>query len=133
MSESVIKITEGLMHFIKKDKQSIATLKDSLELTKSVFELSNADPKFKEIRKEALDYMSDRISQSLAESLKQNTHINEELKENEEYTVFLSYSSMDRDEAREIEKLLQEAGVSCFLDEKKINPGQDWGDEIKKH
>ena len=40
--------------------------------------------------------------------------------------VFISYSSVDEPLAKEIERVLEGAGVSAFRDKKDI----DWGDDV---
>lgn len=44
--------------------------------------------------------------------------------------VFISYSSRDRDRVLEIAGHLKDAGVSCWLDQKKILGGANYGPEI---
>jgi hypothetical protein len=45
--------------------------------------------------------------------------------------IFLSYSRDDRDEARSIYDALIKAGRECFLDEKNLQPGDRFEDEIR--
>jgi len=49
-----------------------------------------------------------------------------------EYDLFLSFSSLNRDEAREIEKTGREMGLRVFLDEKVIQPGVIWDEVIRQ-
>jgi hypothetical protein len=48
------------------------------------------------------------------------------------YDVFLSYSTSDKDHAREIEDAIQQAGYKVFLAEKCIQPGQNFENEIRQ-
>lgn len=47
------------------------------------------------------------------------------------FDVFLSYSSLDKDEAREVESSLSRARRKCFLSEKTLKPGDDFQSEIR--
>lgn len=49
-----------------------------------------------------------------------------------EYDLFLSFSSTNRDEAREIEQRAEAMGVRVFLDEKTIEPGVIWEEVIRQ-
>ncbi len=49
-----------------------------------------------------------------------------------EYDLFLSFSSMNRDEARAIETRAGEMGLRVFLDEKAIQPGVVWDEVIRQ-
>jgi hypothetical protein len=46
--------------------------------------------------------------------------------------IFLSYSSADRGPAIEISNMLRDVGRTCFLAERSIEPGEYWGDRIRK-
>jgi hypothetical protein len=48
-----------------------------------------------------------------------------------QYDVFLSYSTQDKDEAREIYSALVNAGKKCFMAEKSLQPGDNFQDEIR--
>ena len=45
--------------------------------------------------------------------------------------VFLSYSTHDKDKAREIHGALAKAGKNCFIAEKSLQPGDKFQDEIR--
>jgi hypothetical protein len=49
-----------------------------------------------------------------------------------EYDLFLSYSSMNRDEARAIETRAGEMDVRVFMDEKAIHPGEVWDEVVRQ-
>ena len=49
-----------------------------------------------------------------------------------ELDVFLSYSSVDAQEANEIYAAIRTAGGRVFLSEKDLKPGQDFAEEIRK-
>ncbi len=51
--------------------------------------------------------------------------------DNQRYDVFLSYSTQDKDEARQIYDALAEVGKSCFMAEKSLQPGDKFQDEIR--
>jgi hypothetical protein len=48
-----------------------------------------------------------------------------------EYDVFLSYSTQDKDEAREVYAALVKVGKRCFMAEKSLQPGDKFQDEIR--
>jgi hypothetical protein len=45
--------------------------------------------------------------------------------------VFLSYSSVDRQEANEIYEAIKNAGGRVFISEKDLNPGEDFAEEVR--
>jgi hypothetical protein len=45
--------------------------------------------------------------------------------------VFWSYSTRDKDEARDIDEALRKSGKSCFLAEKTLKPGDKFKEEIR--
>jgi hypothetical protein len=47
------------------------------------------------------------------------------------YDVFLSYSTQDKDEARQIHDALTRVGKNCFIAEKSLQPGDKFQDEIR--
>jgi hypothetical protein len=47
------------------------------------------------------------------------------------YDVFLSYSTQDKDEAREIHGAISKTGKKCFLAEKSLQPGDKFEEEIR--
>lgn len=47
-------------------------------------------------------------------------------------TVFLSYSSADKELVRTFARGLEERGVSVWFDEMQLRPGQEWGREIER-
>jgi hypothetical protein len=47
------------------------------------------------------------------------------------FDVFLSYSTNDKDQAREVDTSLKHAGKSCFLAETILQPGDKFEDEIR--
>lgn len=47
------------------------------------------------------------------------------------HDVFLSYSTQDKDEAREIYDAVQRVGRRCFLSEKSLRPGDNFNEEIR--
>ena len=47
-------------------------------------------------------------------------------------TVFISYAREDGDVARDLKKLLEEAGVSVWFDRNALRSGELWTEEIKK-
>jgi hypothetical protein len=49
-----------------------------------------------------------------------------------EYDLFLSFSSINRDEARAIETRGRQMGLRVFLDEKAIEPGAVWEEVIRQ-
>jgi nucleoside 2-deoxyribosyltransferase len=46
--------------------------------------------------------------------------------------LFVSYSKKDRNWAKTLARLLEERGFSPWLDERDIQPGTNWEDEVKK-
>src|SRR2546429_688592 len=46
--------------------------------------------------------------------------------------VFLCHASEDKPAVRELYERLKDYNVDCWLDEKKILPGQNWNSEIQK-
>jgi len=48
-----------------------------------------------------------------------------------QYDVFLSYSTQDKDEAREVFAALARAKQKCFMAEKNLRPGDKFQDEIR--
>ena len=48
------------------------------------------------------------------------------------FDVFLSYSTIDKDEARKIESFLSRRKYKVFLSEKTINPSEEWKEEIRE-
>jgi hypothetical protein len=46
--------------------------------------------------------------------------------------IFLSYSSVDRQEANEIYEAIRKVGGLVFLSEKDLKPGEDFAEEIRK-
>ena len=48
-----------------------------------------------------------------------------------QYDIFLSHNSRDKPFVRELAQKLEEHGVIVWLDEREINPGQDWQDAIE--
>ncbi len=49
----------------------------------------------------------------------------------EEYDIFLSYSSIDKDEARKLESFLSKKRIKVFSSEKELVPGSKWELDIK--
>lgn len=49
-----------------------------------------------------------------------------------QWDVFLSYSNLDRDEARQLAAGLESAGRRCFMAEEKVAPGDDFSDKIRQ-
>ena len=49
----------------------------------------------------------------------------------EAFDVFLSYSSLDKDEAREIDSAVRQKSKTCFLAEKTLKPGDLFKDKIR--
>jgi hypothetical protein len=47
------------------------------------------------------------------------------------YDVFLSYSSKNRDQAREMKRCADQMGVRIFMDEREIEGGERWEEEIR--
>lgn len=54
------------------------------------------------------------------------------LEERSRFDVFLSYSSADKDQARILFELIGARGLSAFLSEKNIKPGDSWDSEIRR-
>jgi hypothetical protein len=48
------------------------------------------------------------------------------------YDVFLSYSTIDKDEARKLEAFLTKNKINVFLSEKEVKPSSKWEIEIKE-
>ena len=46
------------------------------------------------------------------------------------YDVFISYNSMDRDNARNIADVLRRAGLTVWFDQWELRPGKTWQDEL---
>ena len=128
-SESVFEKTERFVKIAPKDKKSLLYIENGYGLYKSVFTLTPEETVGIELEEGNLDKLADMISKSVAERLEQGTFPKEEF----DYEVFLSYSRIDKDEARQIQKLLEQNGISCFLDEKSIMPGDDWELSLKKN
>jgi hypothetical protein len=49
-----------------------------------------------------------------------------------EFDLFLSYSSRDRDQARSVVRAAEALGLAVFQDEKNIEPGVVWAEEIRR-
>ncbi len=49
-----------------------------------------------------------------------------------QYDIFLSYSTLDKDQAREADKTWTEQGLEVFMAEKGIQPGALWKDNLRK-
>jgi hypothetical protein len=47
------------------------------------------------------------------------------------YDLFISYSSADVAKARQFEQKAASLGLSCFMDIKEIEPGDDWAEQIR--
>jgi TIR domain len=47
------------------------------------------------------------------------------------HDIFLSYSTVDKDEARRIQDALTNVGKTCFMSEKSLKPGDNFQDEIR--
>lgn len=48
------------------------------------------------------------------------------------YDVFLSYSSIDKDRAREVVETLEKHGLTCFLAEDSLRAGDEFSNEIRE-
>lgn len=51
--------------------------------------------------------------------------------DNQRYDMFLSYSTQDKDEARQVYDALTRVGKTCFMAEKSLQPGDKFQDEIR--
>ena len=92
-------------------------------LIRQVFSLTNIRPDFKPPEKPSRD---DESGGSVPGPTKPPPH------ERPEIGVFLAYSRRDREEAREIYRLLRSAGFRPWLDEQDLLPGQMWKKEIDR-
>ena len=50
----------------------------------------------------------------------------------EGFDVFLSHSSLDKDEARKIDEAIRQKGKTCFLAENALKPGDAFAEKIRK-
>lgn len=49
------------------------------------------------------------------------------------HDIFISYSSLDQNEAGILHQAITDAGKLAFLSAKSLNPGEDFADEIRRH
>jgi TIR domain len=102
-------------------KVSVSQTKDKLEKIKGMIAFNEIDPKSLTLINTILD-----ISEAVLrlEEAQPGKTIN--------YDVFLSYSTLDKDEAREIFSLLTQNNLKVFLSEKEIKPSSKWENDIKE-
>lgn len=131
-TESVFDRTERYVKIAPKEKKSLLHIKDEYGLYRSVFTLQPDTFSADEVKGDNIDLLADAISKIVAERLEKVTCSRKESEiDLPEYVVFLSYSSGDKDEARNIQEFLEQNDVSCFIDEKSIKPGDEWEDSIR--
>lgn len=140
---------ERLFRVTKDNAESILATFDDVTLSSSVYRLQTQDLATPEgfdgksnqtevqIERDQIELITDLTAQKVEMMLNKITasrlsKLNDlDIFPETKYDVFLSYSSRDKDEARQVCSFLEKKGVTVFLAEKSIKPSSKWETTVR--